>query len=296
LKKNDPKVSIGLPVYNGQNYLQEAVESLLNQNYNNIEIIISDNASTDRTEKICKHYAEGDDRIKYFRQSQNRGAAFNYNFVFKKSDGKYFKWAAHDDICMPDFVKECVSVLENYPGVVLCYPKIVNINEFGNRINTICRNKGISEIPHKRLRDIISKNYTCEEIFGLIRADILKKTSLIKSYTDSDRTLLGELCLHGRFQVVDSELLCHRDHDEMSTKAYQNFFERASWFDPNLEGKFVYSYLKQIRSYLSAILRSKFELKEKWFCLIEVIKWVKWNFYWIKREIKFGIFNKHGKL
>ena len=97
-------VSIGLPVFNGDAYLEAAVDSLLSQDYKSIEVIISDNGSTDRTEEICRAYAKADARIRFYRNKDNMGAAQNYNRVFALSRGKYFKWQAVDDKCHPEFL------------------------------------------------------------------------------------------------------------------------------------------------------------------------------------------------
>ena len=109
---NKPRVSIGMPVFNGENYLAEALDSLLTQTFSDFELIISDNASTDKTEEICRAYAVRDQRIRYFRNQENLGASRNYNRVFELSSGEYFKWAAHDDLCAPEFLGRCVDVLD----------------------------------------------------------------------------------------------------------------------------------------------------------------------------------------
>src|SRR5262245_45018612 len=99
-----PRVSIGLPIFNGEKYVAQAFDSILAQTYADFELIISDNASTDQTEAICQAYANRDRRIRYYRNNRNLGAAANYNRVFDLSTGVYFKWAAHDDIVLPTFV------------------------------------------------------------------------------------------------------------------------------------------------------------------------------------------------
>ena len=114
-----PRVTIGLPVYNGQNYLVETLESLLAQTYTDFELVISDNASTDRTEAICRQYAAGDARIRYYRNDENIGASANYNRAFELGRGEYFKWAAHDDLLAPTYLERCVEVLDANPDVVL---------------------------------------------------------------------------------------------------------------------------------------------------------------------------------
>ncbi len=107
-----PRVSIGMPVYNGGLFIREALDSLLAQTFTDFELIISDNASTDGTESICREYADKDARIRYVRQAQNLGAAANFKFVLDESVGEYFMWAAADDVWLPTFVRVCVGLLE----------------------------------------------------------------------------------------------------------------------------------------------------------------------------------------
>ena len=104
----NPLLSIGMPVYNGQNYIKEAVNSILRQTFKDFELIISDNGSSDGTQKICEECAHKDKRIKYIRHEHNRGASWNFNYVAGLASGKYFKWAGHDDNLDPEFLKECV--------------------------------------------------------------------------------------------------------------------------------------------------------------------------------------------
>ena len=102
------RVTIGLPVYNGETYLEETLDSILNQTYTEFELIISDNGSSDGTRLICEEYAAKDDRIKYYRSVKNLGAAPNYNRAFELSSGEYFKWADYDDPLAPEFLSKCV--------------------------------------------------------------------------------------------------------------------------------------------------------------------------------------------
>jgi glycosyltransferase involved in cell wall biosynthesis len=126
-----PLVSIGLPVYNGAKYLKLALDSLLAQSYTNFEVIISDNASTDGTQQICKEYAAKDNRIHYYRNEKNTEAPVNFNRVFNLSSGKYFKWAADDDTQAPDYLRKCVQTLEGDDSVALCHSKTIRIKENG---------------------------------------------------------------------------------------------------------------------------------------------------------------------
>ena len=131
MKLNGPKVSVGIPVYNGEDYLEEAIISLLNQTYQNIEIIITDNDSTDNTSKICEKYLEND-KIKYYKNKVNLGASMNWNIVLSKSRGDYFTWHPHDDVIQPKYIETCVRILENNKDVVLCHSKTAIIDENGN--------------------------------------------------------------------------------------------------------------------------------------------------------------------
>ncbi len=108
-----PKVSVGMPVYNGAETLPAALDSLLAQTYTDFEVLINDNASTDATEAICRAYAARDSRIRYERNSANLGAAGNFNRVFERARGAYFKWFACDDLLAPDYLAECVAALEH---------------------------------------------------------------------------------------------------------------------------------------------------------------------------------------
>jgi len=181
-----PRVSIGLPVYNGDQFLDEAMRSLLAQTYRDFEIIISDNGSTDRTEEICRRYAAQDNRIRYYREPSNQGASWNYNRVVHLATGEYFKWAAHDDLVTPDYLEKCIAVLDRDPGVVLCCTDDQDIDEQGRYVDA----KRHSHIPSAergnstrvslRFRRLIRDDYDCEQVFGLYRLDVLRKTTELK--------------------------------------------------------------------------------------------------------------------
>src|SRR5271165_6740325 len=116
-----PRLSIGLAVYNGENYLAGSLEALLGQSYEDFELIISDNASTDGTAGICRRYLNQDSRIRYICQPRNIGAAPNHNFVVGQARGELFKWASHDDLYARDLLKCCVDALDEHPHIVLAH-------------------------------------------------------------------------------------------------------------------------------------------------------------------------------
>src|SRR5262245_39989679 len=127
-----PRVSIGLPVFNGEKYLARALNSLLSQDFEDFELIVSDNASTDLTEDICREFSAKDQRVRYYRNETNIGATKNYNRVFDLARGEFFKWASHDDECHPSLVRRCMEQFQQAPpSAVLVYSKADIIDDFG---------------------------------------------------------------------------------------------------------------------------------------------------------------------
>jgi glycosyltransferase involved in cell wall biosynthesis len=158
MNNSHPRVSMGMPVYNGEKYIEEAIESILAQTYIDFELIISDNASTDRTQEICQGYADHDERIRYYRNPTNLGAAPNYNRTFQLSSGEYFKWAEDDDLIATDFLVKCVEVLDQDPNIVLCFPIARVIDENGTILGDYeYKSDTSSPEPHIRFRNLVLK-------------------------------------------------------------------------------------------------------------------------------------------
>lgn len=232
-----PRVSIGLPVYNGENFLRDALDSLLCQTYEDFEILISDNASTDQTQAICEEYAAKDKRIRYERQAVNSGAAANYNRTFKMARGELFKWAAHDDLCLPTFIERCVEALDLAgKGTVLAYTAATTIDADGEAIIPDPYAKGDylyprSEFAAARVVHTLRKMSMVNAVFGVIRSEELKKTRLIGPFVASDYVLMVELAMLGRFSRLDERLLLRRKHPEGSRhEANPTLADVAAWF------------------------------------------------------------------
>lgn len=192
-----PLVSIGMPVYNGAEYLRPALDSLLAQDYENFELIISDNHSTDSTQEICLDYMAKDKRIQYYRNRTNIGAVNNFNRVFELSRGEYFMWAAHDDVREPNYISACLETLEMNPNVILCCSNTLleeggQFRELKENFNTV----GMS--ANRRFRKILWNN-SCSSTYGLIRSSALRKPHPFKDTVSSDNLLLAELSLLGEF-------------------------------------------------------------------------------------------------
>ena len=131
MKTEAPLVSIGLPVYNGENFVAEAIQCVRDQTLSNWELIICDNSSTDRTVAVCRQLADQDNRIRVYQNPRNMGVSFNYNEVFRLSHGKFFKWAAHDDLFAPRFIERCVEEFEKEERLVLVFPKLCYVDADG---------------------------------------------------------------------------------------------------------------------------------------------------------------------
>lgn len=277
-----PKVSIGIPVYNGSNYLAKAVDSILNQTFSDFELLIQDNASTDETEAICRAYMEKDPRVKYIRNSENIGAAENFNRVLERARGKYFKWAAHDDYYAPTFLLRCVDILDKDPTVILCTGETELVNDDGSTIHYNEKAKcyvsntgamvGRMDPPHRaegptpvrRFWDILVNTMRSFEIFGLVRKEALTKTALHGSYLGSDKVLLAEIALLGRFHVVPEVLFYRRCH----TSQYSRLTHKTQnvWMGDHPKGLMSVRIRKLIPGYFHVVTRSPIGIIQKLLC------------------------------
>jgi glycosyltransferase involved in cell wall biosynthesis len=166
-----PRLSTGLPVHNGERFLAQAIESLVGQTFADFRLIISDNASTDRTPEICRAYEKSDPRIFYHRGAGNRGPAWNFNHVVHLADGEYFKWAAYDDVCAPELVERCIHVLDHRSPVVLCYTKSYIIDEHGTVLSAYDNPvNATGATPYERFRNVLTNLADDFEAHGEVAA------------------------------------------------------------------------------------------------------------------------------
>jgi glycosyltransferase involved in cell wall biosynthesis len=286
MTESAPRVSVGLPVFNGERYVAEAVESILSQTFHDFELIISDNASTDATEQMCREYAAKDPRVHYHRSEVNQGAAWNHNRAVELARGEYFKWQCHDDYCDATFLEKCLAVVESDPGVILCYPQFVRVDEQGKRLGTKSSRVNGLAAPHERFRSLIYRRDSCEEIYGITRTDVIRKTALIGPYSNSDDTFLAELALHGRFHEVPEPLFFYRIHQAQSTSAYPTRSGRMAWFDPAAGGRISFPFLKLYAAYFSLISHSSLPWRERVRCQVCLVGWF-WSFRnWLLEDLR----------
>ena len=297
-----PNVSIGLPVWNGERYLSEAIEAILAQTYADFELLIADNGSTDNSHEIAMGYAARDARVRVHRHERNLGAAANFNHVFHNTTGHYFRWAAYDDLIATEYLAQCVTALDaDRSGAVLAYPKTMRIDETGQPIGVYDRAIRRGEAsPASRLAAMIgpgdeaaSMIHMCFPVFGLIRRDVLKHTSLIANMPRSDKLLLIELALRGPFIEIPQPLFLRREHDAGSVisaekaKSQVDVERRlAAWFDPRKGRWYPATNSRLGAGYLKAALRTPMTLRERAAVLRVLANWGRRNGRIIGGEIK----------
>lgn len=232
--RSQARLTMGLPVYNGENFLDETLCGMRNQMFGDFELIVSDNASTDATEEICRRHACEDRRIRYDRLDSNLGAVANFNRAFALGTAPYFKWIAHDDAYDPRYLAALIPVLDAHPSVVLAHTATVFIDEHGREFPTdpagggyigpfIDRYRrpdpiglGDSFRPAERFRQVLAQALWGTHMFGVIRREALARTRLLANFVSSDRAMLAELALLGRFETLDKPYFAKRFHAEVS--------------------------------------------------------------------------------
>jgi glycosyltransferase involved in cell wall biosynthesis len=294
-----PRVSIGLPVYNGKKYLAEAIESLLGQSFEDFELIISDNASTDETADICSQYAQQDRRVRYIRQPHNIGLSPNHNVVLDQARGEYFKWAASDDLYGRELVERCVDVLDKCPDVILAHSWTAAVDGAGN-ITQAYKYPLATDSPSvpERFRSFMfgsSGLFEAEgsggrrfirvdnggilracDVYGVIRTDVVRKAARHGSYHHEDRIVVCELLLRGRFHQTPDWLYFRRDH---AGRAYKTSLrDRCVINDPRRANRFTNPAARLVAEYLlgyvTAIRRAPLSPADRGECYRILAQWM----------------------
>jgi len=208
-KKRIPRVSIGMPVFNGARLISWALDSLLAQKFTDFELILSDNGSTDETAGICKRYECRDPRIVYFRQPKNMGALWNFNYVLKQSRGEYFMWAAADDIWEPDFISENLKSFDLDSAIIASISKVRFLN------NAVLARQ-LRHIPHDTypLMSGVSSNlikflYAPRDnsrFYSLYKRDILSKCVDDEDFNAKDWAIVAKTLIYGKYYEIDKFL------------------------------------------------------------------------------------------
>lgn len=235
---SNPRVSIGLPVYNGEAYLAEAIQSILGQTFADFELIVSDNGSTDRTREIAEEFVARDPRVRFVRSEINQGAAWNYRRTFELARGAYFRWAPADDRFAPDSLAVCVAALDADADAVLCYPKTELVDGDGKFIRAYDDNLDLrASDPVERFAAALVQIGLVNVIYGLMRTEALGKTRLMGTFVGADEVLVFELALQGKFLELPSSRFYRRIHEKAFSQM-KSTGEKQAFFDPRAAGRF----------------------------------------------------------
>ena len=248
-----PRVSVGMPVYNAARWLDRSIEAILEQTFEDLELVISDNASTDESFDIAQRYADKDNRVRLFRNPANLGVSKNYSRLVQYARGEYFKWASSNDLCDRTFIEKCVKILDARSDVSLCCPRTKLFvtdpetgDEYAAGLQTLDAN------PLARFRQVLEHVGLNNTINGLIRMSVLGETGLMRSHYASDVTLLAEIALRGKL-VELPEYLFFRRFDEESATALQDPVRYRACHFPRPGLAMWFQTWRQCAGYVSAI-------------------------------------------
>jgi glycosyltransferase involved in cell wall biosynthesis len=296
-----PLVSVGLFVYNGERFIEETLYSILNQTFSDFELIISDNASTDRTGEISQAFARRDSRIRYYRSAKNMGAGRNIRRVYELATGKYYKQAAADDLLEPDFLRCCVEVLENDPGCVVAYARTKEVDENGSFLNNyVTPMKADSRDPVERFREMLLVSSWCYQIFGVMRMSALRRIPPQGSYVNGDGVLLARMSLLGRFHEIPEHLFVSRHHRGQSIRTLPARLQQPrrfrltnrhptlpcpEWWDPSKTRTISFPEFRQLLEYSLSIYRAPLKAGQKLRCCLMLLPWIKIHFRHMLKDL-----------
>lgn len=270
------RVGMGMPVYNGERYLEETLRATLSQTYDDFHLVIADNASTDRTAAICQDYAATDRRIVYLRNPINLGAAKNYARCFWATNCEYFRWANADDSPEPTLVEKCVRVLDAAADTVLTYGKTKVIDEHGALIELYSDKLHLQQDrPADRFRTCLSRIGMNNAMYGLIRREPLSKTSLLKNFIAADINLIVELTLYGKFHEIPEFLFHRRMHPQASSWNRSDAERQRNFWDPS-KRRLVMSTWRSIYEYNKAVVRAPIPVTQKFVLLRYLVRTAYW--------------------
>jgi glycosyltransferase involved in cell wall biosynthesis len=292
-------VSICLPVYNGQEFVASAIQSHLDQTFGDFELIISDNASTDGTEEICRGFARKDPRVRYERSDINLGCAPNFNRAYQFVRSEYIRWAAHDDQVAPTHLAECLAALKANPDAVVAQSRVSVIDESGSIVPVYDGEHPPAQRalgarpwqdlydPPRRLSDhdpatrfaeLLIRTLWCFEIYGLMRKEHVDRTTLHGSFYGSDKVLLAELVLMGRIIEIDQPLFLRRAHAG-SSMHFKTDAERENWIATQTKrSRLLSPRVSCLLGYCNAIRKSPLGFEDRMHCWAVIARWmVQWR-------------------
>ncbi len=279
-----PRVSIGLPVYNGADFLAQSLDALLGQTYEDLEVVVSSNASTDGTDDLVRAYAARDPRVRFQRLPRNVGAAANHDVVLRRARGELFKWASFDDLYAADLVEQCVGLLDDHPDAVLAHSWTAAIDDTGEVVQA-------HEYPlltnarqaSKRFRSMLFDGdrmpgaIRSDDFYGLVRADVLRRVRPHGSFYRADHVFVAELVLQGRFVQVPDWLYFRRHHGGRLSHEEATIRSWCASLDPRRGDRLRHPTVRLVgemfTGYLDAVRRSPLDPAEKRACVRHLARW-----------------------
>jgi glycosyltransferase involved in cell wall biosynthesis len=284
-----PRLSIGIPVYNAERFVEQGIRSILNQTFTEFELILSDNASTDRTAEICQDFAAQDRRIRFYRSERNRGGGWNHNRVLELARGAYFKWQSNDDYCHPSMIEKCVDALDRDPGAVLAHPRTTVVDDAGNFLeNYTLDMRTDSPDVATRFYDLVMTYHYCYQIYGVIRRSALQRTGEMGNFVHGDGLLLANLALYGHYQKLPEYLFFSRRHGGQSSQTAPsrlrtrrlrltnrvNGMPCTEWWNPSKQRALTFPQWRQLAEYTRMVNRAPLAAGDRARCHGITLQWV----------------------
>ena len=281
-----PRVSVGVPVRNGVQYLQRTLDDLLGQTMEDLEVVVCDNGSTDGTPALLEEISRRDGRVRVHRNAVDLGPAANYDATLRQSRADLFCWSAADDRHDPDFLARTVAALDADRTAAVA---TVGVRRIGPDDEDLGRVEGEPDLScsdvAERLRRLVfadQRRHGGHELFGVMRRDVLLRIGAQGPFAHSDRVTLVRLVLHGRFIRVDRDLFFNREHAGRSSllrpvRAYGGRGWAVSalgsgpmppdvWWDPSRANRVVWPEWRQLQEYQRAVQRAPLTPDERWRC------------------------------
>jgi glycosyltransferase involved in cell wall biosynthesis len=278
-----PTVSVGVPVYNGERYLEVAIRSVLAQTWDDLELVICDNCSTDRTPDICRTYAAQDRRVRYLRNERNIGAAGNFRRVFHESRAPIYRWLCSDDYIGPASIEKCLRLLQARPDAAVVCSRAEFVDEHGATLRPYDAVQAITyDDARERFRAAFECDPWCNSAYGLIRRSTLLRTALHQPFPASDKALIIELAIHGKILEIDEVLFFRRIHPGAYSYAVSSERDRSFYMPAASGGSApMLRAWPNTLAYLRAIMRSPARVAEKFGMLAYLLR----QSWWQRKEM-----------
>lgn len=272
----NPPLTVGLPVYNGAEFLAETIDSIVDQSFGDFELIVADNASTDGSLDIAHQAAATDRRVRVLPATVNRGSAWNWNRTVHEATGDMFRWACHDDLLRPRNLEVCVHTMRGAPAeVVLVYPRTELIDERGRLIGSyhdVCDLR--QRRPHERFQVVVRDLHLINPIFGVHRTEALRSTRLMGGFGRADTVLMGEIALRGQVWEVPERLFRRRIHSAMSMELHGSGEDLDAFYDTaNTGSSLRLPFARVLRGHLAAIAAAPVSTVERLRCVWTLGRW-----------------------